>query len=57
MEEVHHNHKDAAWGWFGVLLALLDGFPRARTRPQPRRRAPGMVVTPWSHRSPTGWSA
>lgn len=37
MEEAHRNHKDAAWGWFAVLLALLDGFPRARTR---RRIAP-----------------
>lgn len=31
---MHRNHKDAAWGWFAVVLALLDGFPRARARPR-----------------------
>ena len=34
MEEAHATHKDAAWGWFAVLLGVLDGFPRARSRPR-----------------------
>jgi hypothetical protein len=32
MEQAHATHKDAAWGWFAVLLYLLDGFPRHRAR-------------------------
>lgn len=39
MEQAHATHKDAAWGWFAVLLHLLDGFPRRRARPG---RAPGL---------------
>lgn len=57
MEEMHRNHKQAAWGWFAVVLALLDGFPRARSRPGVTRRVRSRVVTPWSQRSPHGWSA
>ena len=57
MEEVHATHKDAAWGWFAVLLGLLDGFPRRRARRAARPDRPSTVVTPWSQRAPGGWSA
>ena len=57
MEEAHATHKDAAWGWFAVLISVLDGFPRSRSRPAKARRASAGVVTPWSARSPRGWSA
>ncbi len=58
MEEMYRNHKEPAWGWFGLVLALLDGFPRRRRPRTPAAgRAPASVVTPWSHRSPAGWSA
>lgn len=53
MEEVHQTHKEAAWGWMAVVIALLDGFPRARAR-RPRSSS---VVTPWNRRAPGGWSA
>ena len=57
MEEVHQKHKDAAWGWLAVVLAILDGFPKRRGRPAAARRRSTAVVTPWSHHSPGGWSA
>ncbi|WP_309627762.1 hypothetical protein [Brevundimonas sp.] len=57
MEEVHQKHKDAAWGWLAVILAVLDGFPKRRTRTKPARRRSATVVTPWSQHSPSGWSA
>ncbi|MBU1348123.1 MAG: hypothetical protein KKA16_14375 [Alphaproteobacteria bacterium] len=57
MEDAHRTHKEPVWGWFAVLIAVLDGLPRRkRAAPAARRRAPG-VVTPWSNRSPSGWSA
>lgn len=47
MEEIHRNHKDAAWGWVAVLLNLLDGFPRHRSRPACARRvSPRLTVRP-----------
>lgn len=47
MEEIHRNHKDAAWGWVAVLLNLLDGFPRHRSRPaRARRPSPQWKVRP-----------
>ena len=57
MEEVHQKHKEAAWGWLSVVLALLDGFPKRRRRMRAARRRPRTVVTPWSNDSPSGWSA
>jgi len=54
MEEMHRNHKEPAWGWVGVALAVLDGFPRRR---KAMCRPSRLVVTPWSQRSPGGWSA
>ncbi len=52
MEEVHHNHKETAWDWLG---ALMDAAPRIKQRTRPAARQ--FTVTPWSSRSPSGWSA
>lgn len=52
MEEVHHNHKDTAWDWLGALIGTAPRFKR-RAGPVSRN----FVVTPWSGRSPKGWSA
>ncbi len=57
MEEIHRTHKDAAWGWLAVVLAVLDGFPRRRSRARTARRRCTEVATPWSQHSPGGWSA
>ena len=57
MEEIHRNHKEATWGWFGLLLGFLDGFPRHAARPARSRRRSTGVVTPWNPHSPRGWSA
>ena len=57
MEEVHRTHKEAAWGWLAVVLAVLDGFPKHRPRARTARRRASEVVTPWNHNSPSGWSA
>ncbi len=57
MEEIHHKHKGTAWGWLAVVVAVLYGFPRRRTRTPAARRRSTDVVTPWSHHSPSGWSA
>ena len=40
MEEVHHTHKEPAWGW----AAVLRDWRRSRTRA--RLRKPLRVVTP-----------
>lgn len=42
MEEVHHTHKEPAWGW----LSVLQDWRRSRTRR--RLRTPDRIVTPWS---------
>ena len=57
MEEIHRKHKDTAWGWVAVVLAVLDGFPKRRMRITALRRRSTSVVTPWSNHSPGGWSA
>ena len=47
MEEVHATYKGGAWGWFAVLLAVLDGFPRSRSRPaRVSRLKAGTLVRP-----------
>lgn len=47
MEQAHAMHKDAAWGWFAVLLGLLDGFPRHGSRPgHTRVPPPRLTVRP-----------
>lgn len=45
MEDIHRNHKETAWGWVALVMALLDGFPhRRRPRPALRRRPTVRVV-------------
>lgn len=51
MEEMHRTHKDSAWGW----VAALDDWRRSRTRQRLRRSH--HVVTPWSLRSFSDWTA
>lgn len=45
MEEVHHTHKETAWGW----TAVLDDWRRSRTRQRLRkplaRRCPPEPLT------------
>jgi MYXO-CTERM domain-containing protein len=49
MEEAHRTHKEPAWGWVGLALSAITRL---------RRRKPRVdAVTPWSRRSPAGWSA
>lgn len=52
MENVHSTHKEVALGWFS---AAVDAAARIRRGSTARSR--GLVVTPWSGRSPAGWSA
>ena len=52
MEEMQKTHKEPAWGWLGALAGVAA---RIKRRPKPVSR--GLVVTPWSGRSPSGWSA
>lgn len=42
MEEMHHTHKEPAWGW----ASMLKDWRRIRTRQ--RLRTPPRIVTPWS---------
>jgi hypothetical protein len=52
MEDVHNTHKETTSGWFSAMVSLATRFKR-RPAAAPR----GLVVTPWSGRSPGGWSA
>jgi hypothetical protein len=52
MEGVHSIHKQNPVGWFSALVGAL-----ARIRRRSIARSRGFVVTPWSGRSPAGWSA
>jgi hypothetical protein len=52
MENMHGAHKEDSSGWFSALAGLV-----ARIKRQPVARSHGLVVTPWSGRSPVGWSA
>lgn len=63
MEEMHRTHKEPVWGWVAVVADLIAKSRLTRVRntaqrpiPTPRRKAVS-VVTPWSPRSPAGWSA
>jgi hypothetical protein len=42
MEEIHHTHKEPAWGWASVLNDWRRSRTRARIRKSPR------VVKTWS---------
>jgi hypothetical protein len=52
MESAHSTHKQNPVGWFSALFGVL-----ARIRRRSIARSRGLVVTPWSGRSPAGWSA
>lgn len=56
MEEIHRIHKEPAWGWMGLLAAALGRRALGSARTRQPSRAPS-AVTPWSRRSPLGWSA
>jgi hypothetical protein len=48
MEELHHTHKEAAWGW----AATLNDWRKSRARQRLRRAS--RMETPWSMRSTAG---
>lgn len=52
MENVHAAHMEDTSGWF---MALVSAAARIKRPTDTRSR--GLVVTPWSGRSPAGWSA
>ena len=52
MENIHGTHKEDSSGWFSAVIGLT-----ARLKRQTAARSRGLVVTPWSGRSPGGWSA
>ena len=52
MEDVHSTHEQHALGWFSAVIGVA-----ARIRRRSQARSRGLVVTPWSGRSPGGWSA
>ena len=63
MEEMHRTHKEPVWGWVAVAAEMIAKSRRPQsgaTTHAPVRPAfnkAGSVVTPWSPRSPAGWSA
>lgn len=52
MEDVHGVHRERAVGWLSALTDAVARFGRQSKGDSPRH-----VVTPWSGRSPGGWSA
>lgn len=52
MENAHATHKE---DYSGLMRAMGVALARIRRRSEVCSR--GLVVTPWSGRSPTGWSA
>ena len=52
MEDVHITHKENTSGWLSGVVDLANRIKR-RFGAGSRR----LVVTPWSGRSPEGWSA
>mgnify|MGYP000907664550 CR=1 FL=1 len=52
MEVVHATHKEHTFGWLSAAIGMAARIQR-RTGAETR----GLVVTPWSGRSPAGWSA
>ena len=50
MEEMHHTHKEVAWGWIGAVLEMIKAGGEDRLRVQerilsPRRIAPRGLKT------------
>jgi hypothetical protein len=52
MENMHGAHREDLSGWLSAIAGVAAHIKR---RPVVRSR--GLVVTPWSGRSPAGWSA
>lgn len=52
MENVRGTHTEQSSGWFSTFVGVVT---RMKRRSDASGR--GLVVTPWSGRSPTGWSA
>ncbi|MDO9076841.1 MAG: hypothetical protein Q7U72_05245 [Brevundimonas sp.] len=52
MENAHAAHKE---DYSGLLSAIAGAVARIKRPSEARSR--GLVVTPWSGRSPAGWSA
>ncbi|WP_284221866.1 hypothetical protein [Brevundimonas denitrificans] len=52
MENVHSTHREDSSGWFSAMVGVA-----ARMKRRSDARSRGLVVTPWSGRSPAGWSA
>lgn len=52
MENAHSAHKEDSSGWFTAVIGAA-----ARLKRRSGGRSRGLVVTPWSGRSPAGWSA
>jgi len=52
MENMHGAHKEDSSGWFSVIAGFTSRIKR-----RPAAGACTLVVTPWSGRSPAGWSA
>lgn len=52
MENAHATHKE---DYSGLLSVVVDAVAHFKRRSEARPR--GLVVTPWSGRSPAGWSA
>lgn len=52
MENMHGAHKEVSSGWLSAVAAVA-----ARIKIRPVAGPRGLVVTPWSGRSPAGWSA
>lgn len=53
MENVHAAHKEDYSGLLSAIVEAVASMKRRSKAPRPR----GLVVTPWSGRSPVGWSA
>ena len=52
MENVHGAHKEHSSGWLSAVTSMA-----ARIKRRSDVSSRGLVVTPWSGRSPAGWSA
>jgi len=52
MENAHAAHKEDYSGWFTAIVGAAVRLKRSSGA-----RSRGLVVTPWSGRSPAGWSA
>lgn len=54
MEEAHRTHKEPVWGWVGLVVPEFQKLAARLARLAPEK---GYVVTPWSSRSRSDWTA